>query len=390
MKQGSKGGPYQWNLVTRYILWKLAQAKGIQWIQTHITNFADDYHLARAGSSEIFFHRATCEMAEFFALLESFGLRINLGKSAAIVKVAGPRLHAFYKRFIQRRSDGVYLKCTTKQGSTYHVPVVKKWDYLGSVLSYHAYDTDTVARRVKAADHAFAKLKEVLGNRRSFPLAQRLAVYDACVWSTLTYAVLAVGLGVSEARIVHHLVIKHLRYIAHSPRHITKESNADLCTRLGRSLPLDALRHLWERKQQAWMERHQHLHLEDVVRLVPQYPDVLPALTMQVHAGLTMASSPSSHAWQCRTCGRGFHTSHALKTHCARAHPAELASLHSEYTYKPTRDSVPGTWQRAHCAEQFHRSTNLEYHISGGACQYFNPHRQEPWDRYSEPFYTID
>ena len=79
VKQGSKGGPYQWNLVTRYSLWKLAQAKGIHWVQTHITNFADDYHLAWAGSSEIFFHRATREMAEFFELLESFGLRINLG-----------------------------------------------------------------------------------------------------------------------------------------------------------------------------------------------------------------------------------------------------------------------------------------------------------------------
>ena len=83
-KQGSKGGPYQWNLVTRYILWKLAQAKGIHWVQTHITNFADDYHLAWAGSSEIFFHRATREMAEFFELLESVGLQVNLGKSAAI------------------------------------------------------------------------------------------------------------------------------------------------------------------------------------------------------------------------------------------------------------------------------------------------------------------
>ena len=177
---------------------------------------------------------------------------------------------------------------------------------------------------------------------------------------------------------VHHLVIRHLRYIAHSPRHITKESNEALCNRLGRPLPLEALRSLWENKQRAWMDRHSRLHPEDVVQQVPQFPDLMPALTMQMHAGPTMTTSASSHMWHCRTCGRGFHSTHALKTHCAKAHPATIADPKAGYTYKPTRDSVPGSWQCAHCGEQFHRSANLEYHISRGACQYFDPHRQEP------------
>ena len=52
---------------------------------------------------------------------------------------------------------------------------------------------------MKAADHAFAKLKSVLGNR-TLPLNQRLRVYVA---STLMYRVLAVGMGPWE-------VIRHL------------------------------------------------------------------------------------------------------------------------------------------------------------------------------------
>ena len=115
-------------------------------------------------------------------------------------------------------------------------------------------------------------------------------MYDACVWSTLTYAIITVGLGVSEVRMVHQLVSRHLSYIAHSARHITKESNEALCTRLGRRLPLEALRCLWESKQRAWM---------DLVQQAPQYPDLTPALTMQMHAGPTMTASASSHAWHC-------------------------------------------------------------------------------------------
>ena len=372
VKQGSRGGPFQWNLVTRYLLWQFAQRKGLGWVQDHVLNFADDYHLSWVADSEISLHRAVHDVADFFHLLESAGLQINLGKSAAILKVVGPRLHAFQKNFILRRANGVFLKCKcTNRDTTYHIPIVKRWDYLGSTLSYTGFAQDTVLRRVKAADHAFAKLRNVLGCRRSLALAQRLAVYDTCVLSTLLYAVMATGIGTQEARLIHGTVMRHLRFLANSPRHVTHETNDDLCSRLRRALPLAALKHVWEKKCRAWTDRRLMLHPQDVVGRVPQYPDLLPALTALTVAGVDQAVPPAP--WTCRTCSRGFQSPYALKKHITRAHPHAGEAPQSGCKFNPARDARPNTWQCSHCEEAFYRCANLQYHIEQGACQHFQP-----------------
>ena len=236
------------------------------------------------------------------------------------------------------------------------MPLVKRWDYLGAILSYTAYASDTVQRRVKAADHAFSKLRQVLGSRRSLSLAQRLFVYDACVQSTLLYGILAVGVTPTAAKLIHYMTMRHLRFIANSPRHITRESNVELCTRLGRPLPLGALHCVWERKCRAWQSRREQLLLQDILHTVPSYPDLVPTLTSLAFAGLGLPV-------RMRQSGSVRHATEAsrmpqlsgLLTHCARPH------------LPPTRDAKPGSWECAHC--------HLAYHIERGACLQFDESR---------------
>ena len=280
VKQGSRGGPLQWRLVTRYIFLQLAQTKGVEWLQQHVLNFADDFHGAWIGHSEISMHQAARDIADLLEALEFVGLTLNLAKSAAILKVVGPKARAFYKNYVMRRSHGIYLKCITRSGRVYHVPLVKKWDYLRATLSYTHHAADTVQRRLKAADHAFSKLRHVLGAHRGLPVKQCLVVYDACVQSTLLYAVLAVGMGTTEAKQIHYLTMKHLRFIARPPRHMTHRTNEDLCRRLNRPLPLEHLRNTWEKKSRAWLDRRQNLDPQDIIHLVPQYPDLLSGLVL--------------------------------------------------------------------------------------------------------------
>ena len=75
---------------------------------------------------------------------------------------------------------------------------MQKWDYLGAAVGYHKPATDTVDRRLKAAENAFKRLKPVIGNRRTIRVQQRLQVYDTCVASTLCSAVFAAGFGRSQ------------------------------------------------------------------------------------------------------------------------------------------------------------------------------------------------
>ena len=342
--------------MTRFLSWRLCQDKGVQWVQEHIVNFADDFHVSWTGQTEISMHKAVRDMADVLAILKDFCLRINLGKSAAIIRVTGPDLGAVQKHYITRRAGGVYLKRSTRQGRTYHAPIVKGWDYLGAAVS-DPFDSDTVRRRVKAADHAFAKLRTVLGRRRSLSLRQRLAVYDACVQSTLLYAILAVGVGAGEAKQVHYMTMRHSRYITHSPRHITHESNEALCRRLG-GLPLIGLKQVWERKCRAWTRRRPVLHDQDIMWGTPQYPDIFPTPCS--------CRQDWGHNARMQNC---FHTSHALKTHCARVHQDVVLASTQDRTFQPSRDAVPGSRQCSHCMACFNRCDNLAYHIQSLQCK---------------------
>ena len=259
IKQGSKGGSYEWNIITRYVLLQLIRRKGIVWVQNHITIYADGWHLRWSGVSEQMFHRAAGEAAEILELLTELGFEINLTKSVAVLKLVGSRAKAFSKTFVRKHRDGTALKCTTKTGTVFNIPIVRKCDYLGAVIGYEQPVRDTVCRRIKAAEYTFKRLQPVLGDRRTLTLQQRLAVYDTCVSSTLTYATLAAGPGRADLLRIHAVVIRHLRHMARSPRHVTHESNLALCDRLGRSLPLLWVRGTLEKKQAAWSVRRQRL-----------------------------------------------------------------------------------------------------------------------------------
>ena len=50
------------------------------------------------------------EAAEVLALLEDHGFQLNLAKSAALIKIVGPKTYSFHRGYIARRKDGVYLK----------------------------------------------------------------------------------------------------------------------------------------------------------------------------------------------------------------------------------------------------------------------------------------
>ena len=53
---------------------------------THITNFADDYHLGWTGESEEEIQNAISEAAEILEVLESHGFLLKPAKSALLIK----------------------------------------------------------------------------------------------------------------------------------------------------------------------------------------------------------------------------------------------------------------------------------------------------------------
>ena len=67
------------------------------------------------------------------------------------------------------------------------------------------------------------------------------------------------GFGPSEAARIHRTVIRHLTFLAMSPRHRTRESNVNLFNRLDRLTPLADLCKVLEMKHLAWQKRRESL-----------------------------------------------------------------------------------------------------------------------------------
>ena len=145
--------------------------------------------------------------------------------------MVGKRAHAFNKNYVVRRREGVFVKSCSSAGERFSVPIVSKCDYLGAVLSYTHFERDTMARRVRAADFAYSRLKQVPGSRRMLTMSQRLEVYDVCILRTLRRGIFTTGFGTAEARTIHVMIMRHLRFIADSPRQVTHETSEHLCER---------------------------------------------------------------------------------------------------------------------------------------------------------------
>ena len=106
-QQGPRSGPLEWNLVTRYVFQKLLSQKGLAWIQQHITNFADDFHVCGSGCDECSLHRAVREAAEILSLLEGFGFQLNMQKSVVLLKVTGKKAQSFSNNTL----SGARMEC---------------------------------------------------------------------------------------------------------------------------------------------------------------------------------------------------------------------------------------------------------------------------------------
>ena len=73
IKQGSRSEPLEWNLMTRNVLQKLLADKGIMWLQKHVANYADDFHVCWTGCDERSLHKAVQDAAEILSLLGGLG-----------------------------------------------------------------------------------------------------------------------------------------------------------------------------------------------------------------------------------------------------------------------------------------------------------------------------
>ncbi|CAE7799744.1 unnamed protein product [Symbiodinium sp. CCMP2592] len=240
VKQGCVIAPSLWTLFTCYVGSKFSEHRDAKWIDDHLTLFADDFHFKWQLDSQKDCRRVLEDLRLIFEVLQEHGLTINPAKSSFLVEVRGPDGDAWLRKHRMRDAEGNW-QFVWDLHRRLKVPVVRSFRYLGVMLSYHAFEDETLHFRLQQAQQHRNRLARTLQGRGGLRLEQRRRIWLVCVQTSQLYGLSAVGITDAGYNLLRIQTMKHVRAFAKSPRHLTQESDRSLLDRLGLCAPLQTL-----------------------------------------------------------------------------------------------------------------------------------------------------
>ena len=270
VRQGCVAAPLLWNMYIHDFLQLIRKIFSDDWLNQHVTVFADDFHLFFSFDSEDGIRKSLWELRRFLDELGDHGLRVNMGKTAFMCHLRGLRAPKWRRKLLRGSgcSCRFRLEANTKHGEVLFIPFVSQHKYLGIMLGYRHGQSATLRLRIQAAQGTFSRLRRWWG--ANFPLKQRIKLWFQTVWPTLIYGLADVGCSPRGLQQFMSLALRHLRQLARSPVHLTRESNEALCMRLGVQNPAD---HLCKIVYATWakrLERISSAHPDDILKQIPQ------------------------------------------------------------------------------------------------------------------------
>ena len=364
LRQGSTDAPFAWSVLMWSICQSLANSLGQEWVNEHVTIYADDILLNWTLRSTQDYYRAREDIVLFIQTLQSHGMTVNTSKSAMLMKITGSQSNHVQKHIRKTHLGPTYIIHTKEH--TYQFPLRSKQEYLGTILSYGAFEKHTYHKRATQAQSIFEQLKPILRDHRHHTLQQRLKLYDMSVLTSLQYGLSVTGFTTTTSQQYHALVTKHYRYIAKSPIHITHENNQTLFQRLQRHPPLVQFDHahvMWQQKQEATLSR---LDTTDILHQAPPIPPLVP--TRQADPPPDEDAPDTATSVCCATCHRPFEDIPSLKIHCTKLNHQLPPNIITTQPFCQVRDSLEGLPQCAHCCLPFKTWKGLRDHINLGRC----------------------
>ena len=386
VKQGCLIAPALWTIFSCFVWSHFDQIAGLSWNSEHTTGYADDFHFRWELGSYKQCRQVGLDMDMIFAVLKTCGLQINPEKSHFLVEVRGSDAEKWLRKHKVRNKAGDGWSFRFNLFTKEEVPIVKKFRYLGVIMSYHAFEDETLCYRLELAQAHRNRLAKVLQGRGGLGLAQRRRIWQVCVQTSQTYGLVAVGLTAAGLRKLHIQTLKHIRAFAKSPRHISREADKDLLQRLGLDNPHDTLL----KQLDCMLARHRDGHrlpsygLEALLEWLEKLRRDLGSLgqgirltsasqsaTGQAQSAAAIASATlvplpdDTPMYACQVCGQHFPTLHQVKTHEGRFHKqfAPQRDLTNKASY-----SLDGLPTCRFCRQAFVRWTSLQRHIRLNRC----------------------
>ena len=370
IRQGCSVAPLLWLVFTHEVCCALADKVGEHTLLRILTMFADDFLLADSFTSLAELEHLLDIIAVLFKTLEAFGMQVSAQKSKAILVLRGTLRNSVHKKFVRPdpSGEGMALRMHTS-GGVLNVPLTDCFTYLGARVSYSHFERQTLEWRLSKGEAAFQRLGKVLKGRHHLTAHQRLRLWQACVWTTTQYGLIASGLPPAGIQRLETFVVRQLRAVLRLPAHITRTTNEEVCSAAQFPLPHVALQTLLNAEGA-------RLSVAPADPFVcapadPWWKQIHSTLNIQVQHGITQLDPELCEAQTCPHCGITYHTRAALKTHLAKQHQdlhGETAGAHRP-CFSKTADSQGGLPQCRHCYKNFPTWQLLERHITGGYCR---------------------
>ena len=179
LRQGCTGSPVLWSVFTALLCRSLDLRLYPAWSRDHATLYADDSHLKWEFETYAQFEAAMSDLRRTFAVFRRLGMQINTGKTKAIISITGPFKHKIYKHYVRTQGDERRLLLSPGDPSQW-ILLVDKAEYLGLIISYSAFEKQSVQHRVHKANQRRWALAAILHTRRMFHSLQAQIMEKLC------------------------------------------------------------------------------------------------------------------------------------------------------------------------------------------------------------------
>ena len=351
VKQGCVIAPTIWVILTCYVHHRLDERLSAAWSEAHATCSADDFLFQWVLETMKACKTMCSDVIIIYEVFSSLDLCINSKKSALLLKLVGTEAVRYD---MHRRCD---------------IPIKSTHVYLGIVLTYGMYEEETMKHRLRLAAVHKHRLSRILQGRGGLTRPQRLRLWRVAIATSMMYATHVVGLTQASFRSLHVMMVRHLRAIMQSPRHLTQEADLDFLVRISQDTPLQmllkAVGSMLERL--AYPTDFPCYAAENVVhRLHSLRCDMLALSEAPAPRGTRAVEVPAAApVFACQFCGQVFATLHMVKSHEGKMHKHTAPT---QQLPNASYFSSGGLPQCRFCGETFARWTHLKRHVNQNRC----------------------
>ncbi|CAE7208423.1 unnamed protein product [Symbiodinium sp. CCMP2592] len=356
LRQGCTASPLLWSAFTSLLCITLEAKLGDGWTSKHATLYADDSHLRWRFFSFPSFEHTMREVRIALNVFRSFNLQINIEKTKAILKVVGTMRTRVYKEYIRKTGkDTPDRLLLSPRDPEQWLPLVPQTEYLGLIISYGAFELQSLRHRVSKANGRRWAMASILHSKK-MGVGYKLQFWRSCVLSIMTYGLHCCGLTGDQAQEAQRAQMKHVRAIVNSQAHLTGDTHEQIMQRFNIPHFAELLRHAQEREARAadlhqdWMwsaDWQQYLLQQLLTRTSDHTPD------------------EEDNIWSCPICEASFTSAAALKTHARRTH-----SIVEEHpiVFNKALHSEGGLPTCSGCHKKFSKWQFLAHHINQNSC----------------------